>query len=107
MELSAAQEHRVRILLVVQTALLGEIRPSVRKVGVGWSDKRISVKMFNEGEPDEDTVESASCVETELMASFPDHEVEVCAVRFDPPKPIHNVEGIREWVYSRWEPFDE
>lgn len=79
----------------------------MRKVGAGWSDKRINVWMFHDGEPDDDDVESASCVETELIASFPDHEVEVSVVRFDCPKPILNIEGVSEWVYSRWEPSEQ
>lgn len=107
MELSKTQELRIRVLLTLQTALLGEVHPSARKVGVGWSDKRIGVEIFHDGEPSEDAVESASCVETELMAAFPDHEVEVSAVRFDSPKPIQIVEGISEWVFSRWEPSNE
>jgi hypothetical protein len=104
MELSETQQFRIEVLLTLQVALLGWIRPSVRKVGVGWSDKCINVRIFHDGEPDEDDVEAASCVETEIMASFPDHEVVVSAVRFDYPKPILNIEGISNWAYSRWEP---
>lgn len=104
MELTESQEQRVRVLMTVQVALLGEVHPSVRKVGVGWTDKSIRVLVFHDGEPSEDQVESASCIETEIMASFPAHEVEVSTVRLDRPGVVRDIDGISAWAYSRWEP---
>ncbi len=103
MELTESQELRVQVMMTLQVALLGEVHPSVRKVGVGWTDKSIRVQVFHDGEPNEDEVESASWIETEIMASFPDHDVEVSTVRFDRPGVIRNIEGITAWAYSRWE----
>ena len=96
--------QRIQILLSLQVALLGEIHPSVRKIGLDWSDEWLRVVIFHDGEVDEEATESASCVETELSASLPEYEVAVETRRFDAPRPIQSVEGVREWVYARWEP---
>jgi len=103
-EHTEAQELRVQVLMTLQVALLGEVHPSVRKVGAGWTDRSIRVQVFHDGEPSEDEVESASCIETEIMASFLNHDVEVSTVRFDRPSIIRNIEGITAWASSRWEP---
>ncbi len=64
--------------------------------------------MLYDGPFGEDEVESASMVETELIASFhPECEVEVTAERLDCPVPLNDVEDVDAWVYRRWEPLRE
>jgi hypothetical protein len=62
--------------------------------------------MLYDGPAHDEEIESASIVETELIASFhPEHEVEVIAERLDYPAPLNEVQSVDAWVYRRWEPL--
>jgi predicted nucleotidyltransferase len=98
-ELTEIQALRVRVLLAVQTALLGEVHASVRRVDVSWSTNEIVVSIVHDGIPDDDSLESARCVETELIASFPEHAVNVFAVADDSSRATTDART----VYARWE----
>jgi hypothetical protein len=106
MEITASQALRIRVLLTLQAALLGEIHASVRNIGARWTEKEIVVSILHESQPDEAAVESASCIEAELMASFPEHHVEVHTICGDAHS-LSDGEGVSQWVYSRWEPDEE
>jgi hypothetical protein len=106
MQTEAEKQLRIRVLLALQVALFGEVRPSLRGVAAAWDRSSIRVRMLYDGPFGEDEVESASMVETELVASFhPEHEVEVVAQRLDYPAPLNDVGDVDAWVYRRWEPL--
>lgn len=90
------------VLLTFQVALLGMIVPSLRGVTVGWDSKKIIAKCFYDGEIGDEEAEMASEVETEIYASYPDHEVEVRAFRLDYPVQL-NPHVLQAWVYCRKE----
>lgn len=98
------QELRTRVLLRLQVALLGEVRPHLRGVAVSWNKSEISVRMFYDGISGEDETEIASDIEGELAASFfPEYESSVSAERLDYPARLNDIEGLDAWVYRRWE----
>lgn len=44
-----AMPDRVRVLLSLQRALVGEITPGMRAIGVNWNEARIDICVFHEG----------------------------------------------------------
>jgi len=53
-----------------QTALLGEIYPSIRAIAVGFSDSRaLTTRFYFDHEPTEEDRENMSCVLTEIFAN--------------------------------------
>lgn len=93
---------RQRVLLAFQVALLGMVGPTLRGVTVGWDERRIRARFFFDGPAGEEERDVCSDVEAEVLASFPDYEVEVTAERSDSPRDL--APGILDaWVYRRKE----
>jgi len=67
---------RYDALLSVQRAFLGEIAQSVRAVAVDTSNKKVVVTIYIEDIISEDYRYDLSCVETEVLADFPNNAVE-------------------------------
>jgi hypothetical protein len=91
----------VQAKLRIQKALLGEISESVRAVIFSVSENSLKIKFYLDGEISKDDRESASCVETEVIADYEDWwSVECECIRADAPQEI-NGEGF--WVFRRRE----
>jgi len=90
------------VLLTFQVALLGMVTPSLRGVTVRWDCESISAHCYYDGEVTEAETEVASDIEAEIVASFPDHEVEVLAKRLDYPDDLTS-RTLTAWVYARSE----
>lgn len=87
--------------LSLQRALLGEVSPQLRAVVFSIIDRTIDVRFYFDGVISENDKESASCVETEILADYdPEDSVTVRCIRLDFPDPI-NDGGT--WVYQRRE----
>jgi hypothetical protein len=101
-------ERRISVLLSVQRALLGEVGSQLRGVRVSYGEANIRIEAYFDGSITEDDRESMSCVETEVIADFPDSvDVRCEVVRLDAPARLPQVES---WVYHRKEsvpPSDE
>ncbi|MBX6313852.1 MAG: hypothetical protein IRY99_13190 [Isosphaeraceae bacterium] len=96
-------DRRRRILLSLQGALLGEVPPALRGVTVGWDERSIRIIAYFDGEISEEDRESMACVETEVIADFPEgEEIRLDSVRRDAPAAM---ETLNEWVYLRREPL--
>jgi hypothetical protein len=96
-------ELRIRVLLSLQRALLGEIPPSLRGVTVGWDSSEIIIHCFFDGEISEDDHESMEVVATEVLASFHQtHKVFVKCFRKDAPENL-NQYALEAWAYHRRE----
>lgn len=96
-------DRRTSVLLSVQRALLGEVRPPLRCVTVGWDTDSIHILCVFDGEIAEDDRESMECVLTEVIADFPAAEgdrIHLDCVRRDAPAPL---EFLQATVYSRYE----
>lgn len=94
--------NRTRILLSMMVALWGEVSSALRCVYVNWNEKKIQLYFFYDGEITEEDRESAECIATEMIANFPEHELEIDISRLDFPKPFPA--NIGELIYLRREP---
>lgn len=94
--------ERAHVLLAAQRALLGEIPPVLRAVTLGWSTNKVQVCAIFDGEASEDHRESMECVGTEIIASFPDHAIEVEFARCDAPARV-DAYFLMAWAYMRKE----
>lgn len=102
-QLNEAQRLRISVLLSIHRALLGELGSSVRAVSCSWDDSEIRVSITHDKQIDEEDIESASCVETEIIADFPDHEVVVNCNRVDYPEAI-SLDDDASLIFQRREP---
>jgi hypothetical protein len=97
----SAEALRRDVLLTFQVALLGMVEPHLRGVTVSWTSSRIDARLVFDHATGDDHA-TASDMEGEIMASFPNHRVEVKAIRRDAPADL-NSEGLSAWVYRRRE----
>ena len=79
---------RRSVLLTMQVALLGAVGPDVRKILCRWNASEIRVRAVFDGPIHEDDAEAMNEVETEMMASFPGHDISVVCERHDAPLEI-------------------
>lgn len=94
-------DRRREVLVEVQQALLGEISRRVRAVAVEYDESRIHLDFFYDGAITGEDREAAACVETELMAVFPEsHGITSSTHRRDYPEPIPKE---KTWVFFRKE----
>ena len=86
---------------LLQIALVGEVSPALRWAGFSLAGRRVALVFFYDGPISDEDRESASCVETEVIAGLPDDvQVSTEVIRLDsparPPEPDR-------WVYGRRE----
>ena len=88
--------------LSIQRALLGEVMPELRVVAFSINAEAVvDVRFYFDGMISEDAEESASCVETEILADYdPEDTVMIHCIRLDYPAQVSD-DGV--WVYRRWE----
>ena len=97
-------DFRISVLLTMQVALLGAVGPHVRKVLCRWTVSEIGIRAVFDGRIREDDTESMRVVETEMMASFPNHGISLVCERLDAPQPVPR--GDNELaVFARLEAF--
>ena len=85
----------------LQVALLGEVFPSLRGVGFSLEPERVRLFQYYDGPLSEEDAESASCIETELMALLPRSvEVENNLIRQDDPSKLPDPD---RWIFRRRE----
>lgn len=84
---------REEALLAIQQALLGETSACLRAVTIRIVSDRIHFDAYFDGPVDEEDVESMSCVDTELVAAFPEtFEVSHRVHRLDAPAALPNAD---------------
>lgn len=94
----------ILLRLSIQSALVGEITPNIRRVIVNIIEKKIKLFFFLDGEITEDMEEDISCIETEVIADFEqDYTIETMIKRIDFPIKINMHEGF--CVYGKKEYF--
>lgn len=93
-------EIRNSVILSVQRALLGEVSPALRGVTVGWDEKTITILCYYDGRISTEDREAMSCVETEVMADFPEFEIRLFPLSWNIRKPMKSLDA---WVYRRSE----
>ncbi|GAB1344715.1 hypothetical protein MASR1M101_38420 [Gemmatimonas sp.] len=99
--MTAEQLNQDRVALLLQTALLGEVPPALRRVGFDLGDCSVTLHFFFDGPIAEDDRESASVVETEMVAMLSDDvRVTLKVERVDTPERLPTPQRL---VYSRRE----
>ena len=93
---------RIGAILSMNRALWGEVSPVLRAARIKWDEKQVHLFFYYDGEISEEDRESAECVATEVIADFPELQLEIDILRWDYPKPLPQNEG--ELVYKRREP---
>ena len=101
-DLTPAQSWRIKVVLTVHGALRGEVFDNLRAVSVKTSASTVRLHFYTLAEPSEDDVESASVVETGVMAGLdPQATVEHKISLLPFPQPLPDDGG--EYVFSkRW-----
>src|SRR3546814_987774 len=90
--------------LNIQRALLGEISGKLRAVIFSVSGLILNIRFYFDGEIDDDDFESASCVETEVLADYEDDwTVIVKCLRPVASEPILD-QGV--WAFKRLEMYE-
>lgn len=91
----------IRARLSIQRALLGEVSAQLRAVVFSIEGRKIDIRFYYDGKISGLDTESASCVETEIIADYEDADmIEVRCIRSDIPNLIDDG-GV--WVYHRRE----
>lgn len=87
--------------LSIQRALLGEVSPQLRAVVFSIAEQELKIRFYFDGLISDINTESASCVETEVLADYEAEDtVVVQCIRLDSPESIDD-QGV--WVYQRRE----
>lgn len=99
--MSLIENSVVMARLNIQRALLGEVSGSLRAVIFTVNEGCLDVRFYFDGVVGEEDIESASYVETEVLADYEEgFSVSVKCIRLDSPEPIDD-NGV--WVFRRRE----
>jgi len=93
---------REQILLTFQVAILGMVTPNLRGITVGFDSEKIRSVFIYDGPVTDIEEEVLSDIEAEIIASFPNHTIELEVKRNDHPASISE-EYLDAWVYRRLE----
>ena len=89
------------LIASIAIALLGEVTPSLRAIGVDWRNRTIKAVAYYDGEITEADLYLAKVMEAEIAEDFESGwRVLTQVVRRDFPLPI---EAPRAWAYRRKE----
>jgi hypothetical protein len=81
-------DFRISVLLTMQVALFGAVGPHVRKVLCRWTVSEIVIRAIFDGRIREEDTESMFVVETEMMASFLNHDISLVCKPLDALQPV-------------------
>lgn len=99
--MTAIDDSVIAARLSIQRALLGEVSERLRVVAFSVSENNLEIRFYFDGVIDGDDLESASCVETEVLADYEEGFMVIARCsRVDMPNPIED-SGV--WVFRRRE----
>ena len=78
-------ELRVRLLLSIQRALLGEVTPNIRAITAQVDAQTIVLRWIIDGEISDSLRRDLSAVGTEVIADFATHQIAEEFIRCDAP----------------------
>jgi hypothetical protein len=81
--MSESWERRVRLLLAIQRALLGEVTPNIRAVTAQIDAQTILLRWIIDGEVSDSLRRDLSAVATEVVADFATHQIAGELIRCD------------------------
>lgn len=95
-------ELRIRVLLTMQSVLLGAIGHNLRAVACRWDSNSIRVRSVFDGVISSIDRELMDDIETEVISHFPTAAVTIECIRVDAPNRI-SLEATEVYVYRRLE----
>ena len=95
-------ELRVRLLLSIQRALLGEVTPNIRAVTAAIDDNTITLRWIIDGAIADDLESDLSKAGAEVGADFDSHQIAQEFLRCDGPLPMDEFQ-LEQLAYLRKE----
>ena len=95
-------ELRVRLLLSIQRALLGEVAPNIRAVTAAMNESTITLRWIIDGEIADDLRIDLSGVGAKVVADFETHRIVEEFIRSDAPHPMSDL-YLDQLAYMRKE----
>ncbi|WP_110855674.1 hypothetical protein [Paraburkholderia silvatlantica] len=96
------KEFRIRLLLALQSSLLGYVSANVRAVSCAVAGENITVQVVFDGPIADDDREAMDEVGSELASHFEHELVDMRCIRIDAPKPFRD-SSLELRVYQRKE----
>ena len=95
-------KNQQSILLSAQSALLGQIYPSIRGIAIGFSGtEKLKLICYLDREPNEDDYDNLGIIGTEICADINFSKVEEICIYSK--EPFRNLHSLNSWVYMRRE----
>lgn len=88
------------LMLVAQSALLGEVVISLRGVAVDWDNNTIIIYFYNDGEISPKLENDYISIGTEIVANYSEADIDEQIIRLDYPAQLPD---HKFWVYRRKE----
>jgi hypothetical protein len=95
LQLAAETTERAALICSVNRALLMEVGPALRAVAARRESGTVRLRFFFDGDISMEDRESANCVAGEVIADFPECDLDERIDRVDAPKPLPSEDG---WV---------
>jgi hypothetical protein len=96
------KDFRVRLLLALQTSLLGYVSANMRTVTCGFTGENITVRVVFDGAITDEDREAMDEVGSELASHFEHESVDMQCVRIDAPQPLRD-SALELQAYQRRE----
>jgi hypothetical protein len=95
-------ELRVRLLLSIQRALLGEVTPNIRAVTAAIDENAITLRWIIDGAIADDLESDLGAAGVEIGADFDSHQIAQEFLRCDAPRPMEEFH-LEQLAYLRKE----
>src|ERR1700730_7935909 len=104
MQIDAANQRRIDIILSGQEALIGAVTPNLRVVQVTWNENTIFLYFIYDGAFAKEDEEESDRTAAKMQQDFSDNLVQANCLRVDYPEdfPTHPGENCT-WLYARKE----
>lgn len=92
--------NRVQAILALNRALWGEVFPKLRAARINWNSAKLNLHFYCDGSISKNDQESIESIASEVIANFPNYQLEIEVLSLEYPKKIPE---IGELVYLRKE----
>lgn len=93
-------EKDISLILSGVRALIGEVTPSLRSASVEWDGNKVIFKCVFDETATEDDLELMSAAAAEIIADFPDYDLQEIIQKVSPPNPTTPLKNV---LYHRHE----
>jgi hypothetical protein len=93
-------DNDISIILSGVNALIGEVTPCLRSASIEWNGNKVIFKCVFDETATEDDLELMSAAAGEIIADFPDSDLEEVVEKVSPPEPTNPLKNV---LYHRHE----